>query len=207
MSYLSSGNKTERFINKLCLLIYVRTKLHQVEFLDIEQKQLDGLFTETILDETAKQVKYSSHGVNNTIVYSSGYYTCVCVVIFGRDNVGISHYESMAAIKAAEKDTKILVNKYRRKLQIARETDSGREIISRKFAENPFIPKNFWNMVKQSYLMGTDSADLATVLHLRDKGKDVGITTGGVIAMATTLANKGEIVVVPIYEHFRNYAP
>ncbi len=92
-------------------------------------------------------------------------------------------------------------------IQIARKTDSGRTIISRKFEENPFIPKNFWNMVKQSYLMGTDSADLATVLHLKDKGKNIGITTGGVIAMATTLANKGEIVVVPIYEHFRNYAP
>jgi hypothetical protein len=91
--------------------------------------------------------------------------------------------------------------------QMAREKiNSGREVISRKFSENPFIPQTFWDLVGESYLMGGDPADLATVLHFRDKGRNIGITTGGVLSVASEIANKGETVVVPIYEGFRDYA-
>ncbi len=83
--------------------------------------------------------------------------------------------------------------------------NSGRDVISRKFVENPFIPNDFWYKIKESYLGGNCPLDLATVLHFREKGKDIGITTGGVIAAAYDLAQKGEIVVVPIYEKFRDY--
>lgn len=81
----------------------------------------------------------------------------------------------------------------------------GREVISRKFSENPFIPMDFWNKITESYLMGKDPADLATVLYFRDLGIDIGITSGGAISLASELAQKGEVVVVPIYEKFRDY--
>jgi len=83
---------------------------------------------------------------------------------------------------------------------------SGWNTIVRRFSENPFIPNKFWERVEESYLLGDESVDLATVMHFRERGKNIGITTGAVIALAYDLARKGETVVVPIYEKFRNYS-
>ena len=80
-----------------------------------------------------------------------------------------------------------------------------RGVISRQIELNHFIPEDFWGKISHAYLLD-ESIDTALLYHLHNMRYNVGITTAGVLAVAAKVAKEGKIVVVPIFEDYRDYS-
>lgn len=91
---------------------------------DMDKREIDSSFTSAVQDPSAKEVVFPSHAVSDNIVFSSGYESCVGVVIFGSSGVGLSHYDSVDIAKQELKKAETACAKWKKQAELKNDPES-----------------------------------------------------------------------------------